>query len=107
MDIIRGSDLERKLWRFTPIYDYLGQLSLRLCSYHEQTRLTKRHKFAGKQWSCMDERTYCSALSRPTEIPPDVLTEVVEKLIDLMRNPTVYIGWINPEHVYTPPLRES
>ena len=100
MDIVRGTDLERKLWRFTPSYDYEGRPSLRLCSYHEQTRKSKRHKFSGSQWSYADERKYCSSLYRPTEIPPDVLAEAVSNLVDLAKNPAIYIGWMTPEHLF-------
>lgn len=90
MRIVRYQDedqLVAKIW----VFDTSGT-KLRLTSYHEASRKTKRHAFSGPCWDWIDERPYCSQLDRPTEIPSDVIEEAYTKMIKKL---TVYIGWIS------------
>jgi hypothetical protein len=100
--VIRGTELERKLWSFDSDLRHSGKFSLRLVGYFEQTRATKRHKFTGKKWSYFDERHHYSNLPRPTEIPSDVLVEAISELQNRVKAATVYIGFLNDDCIYIP-----
>lgn len=73
--------LSAKIWLFTT-YDK----NLVLTSYMEGTRATTRHKYRGKAWSNLDERS--ASLPRPTAIPDDVIDEAISHL-----NVKIYVGW--------------
>jgi hypothetical protein len=87
---MRSADgLARKVWEF----DLRGQF-LVLTRYAEETRQSKRHKWRGPQWLSHDERSYCSALSRPTAIPDWVVKKAVRSLTF-----DIAIGWSNRDSV--------
>jgi hypothetical protein len=102
IEIIRGDDLVRKVWVFDPDIKHSGEFLLRLISYYEQQRQTKRHKFAGEKWDYLNERSYSSSLKRPTYIPPDVLSDAFQEMAARVAKATVYIGWLNEESIYKP-----
>jgi hypothetical protein len=102
IEVIRGTELERKVWSFDYDLTHRGEFSLRLVGYFEQMRATKRHKFTGNKWVYSDERHYCSQLSRPTEIPSDILAEAISEMQNRAKSATVYIGFLNNECIYIP-----
>ena len=96
----RGTALERKVWKFNCKWDdgYWREscpISARLVYYGEETRATSRHKWRGEFWDSDDERRYHSRLKRPTEIPPDVLAEVIKRIREVPVE--VYMGRFNAE----------
>lgn len=103
MDVIRGTDLERKVWVFR-----LAEhgMTIRLESYHEQTRASKRHKFQGSSWSYINGTAHFG-LGMPTEIPQDVLAEAIAEMVRLAASPKVYIGYLSQEYRYTPTERKE
>lgn len=93
--ITRRSDdgLSEKLWEFR-----LSHNGVILTFYKEGERETKRHAFRGPKWDAFNVR--CSELSRPSEIPTDVLQEAIDRWKEVYGTPIVYIGWENENHVY-------
>jgi hypothetical protein len=102
IEVIRGTELDRKLWSFDADLRHSGEFSLRLVGYFEQVRATKRHKFTGKKWAQFDERHYYSNLPRPNEIPSGVLAEAINELQNRAKSATVYIGFLNDDCIYIP-----
>ena len=85
--------LSARVWQFKTSGGYDG-LYLMLVRYMEGTRPTKRHKLQGDQWYSGDERSYCSPLPRPTEIPADVIDDAMRQI-----EVKVSIGWTRQESV--------
>lgn len=88
-----GDGLMVRSWDFDVSGGYDG-VYLRLTRYTEGTRPTRRHKIKGQQWYSGDERSYCSALPRPTSIPDDVIAEAMSKI-----EVKVAIGWTRDKDV--------
>lgn len=87
---VSPDNLSRKLWSFRVQEGYIL-----LTGYAEQNRETTRHKFKGPRWASSDERSYVSALSRPTSIPESVIAEVRQAWADKFKAVPLYIGWTN------------
>lgn len=84
----------RESWEFDTGYQH----GLRLTMYAIQTRQSNRHKWKGKFWDSSDERSYHSALERPSTIPDDVIIEAREKFVEEMMKVPVYIGWFDEKY---------
>lgn len=84
--------LSRQRWTFTETVDRIV-----LTDYAIERRSSPRGRFKspkhGESWSNMDERSYASGISRPTDIPIDVIKEALTRDVD------VNIGWHNKESV--------
>ncbi len=101
IEVVQGDTLKRKLWVFdtaSPVS--YREVSLRLSSYHEQTRKTTRHMWRGAFWNQIDERRYRSELPRPTKIPASVYEEARYQYAKIASNAAIYIGWVNDECLY-------
>jgi hypothetical protein len=85
---VSDDGLSRELWVFDGRPD-----GLVLMAVHEQTRQSRRHKFKGPFWDVMDERSYHSALVRPTTIPQSVMDEARLKWTEIIGQIPIYIGW--------------
>lgn len=86
---------KREKWEF----EMGQQTGLRLTMYAVQTRQSNRHKWKGKFWDCMDERSYHSSLPRPKKIPNEVVSEAKAKLAEYVVSLPVYIGWYSDAHI--------
>ena len=85
------SDYHRAVWSFNVYSDYSRGIGIVLRELRYEERPTKRHKWrVTSKWDAGDERSYCSTLARPVEIP----TWVKEKAIASVK-PRIYIGWHN------------
>ncbi len=97
IEISRGTDLERKVWKFHAAWDggYSSKgplpLSLRLVYYGEETRASTRHKRRGEFWDVGDERRYHSKIERPKSIPADVLADALRVVRETPVE--VYVGF--------------
>lgn len=92
---VYGDHDDRELYIFE-----LCDRGIRLLSYHQQTRKSNRHKWAGPMWEWVDERSYHSALNRPTVIPPAVIKEARSRYMEFILSQPVYIGWFSNEFIY-------
>jgi hypothetical protein len=88
--------LSRRRWDFGTSVDHEG-FALILDWYSVERRNTARGRFskavANDRWAAMDERRYTSGLSRPVNIPGDVLDEAWASVPR-----STYIGWRTDEH---------
>jgi len=98
IEIVRGTNLDRKVWRFNAIWEssFLDtSIKVRLLYYGEETRASTRHKWRGDFWDHSDERRYHSKITRPTEIPVDVLADVFRAIREIPVD--VYVGFFSAD----------
>lgn len=89
MEIIRGTDLERHVWKFSSIGDYGNKPIKIFCDWYVyQVRDSKRHGWKNKEsYSRITQRDNTIKRNElPT--PQDVLDEVNSRINEL-----VQIGW--------------
>jgi hypothetical protein len=91
IESIRDDNLQRVVWSFNVWCDYGKGVGIVLRELRYEERPTKRHKWrVTSKWDANDERSYCSTIERPVEIP----TWVKDKAIASIK-PRIYIGWHN------------
>lgn len=98
-DAIAIGPLNRQVWTLSLDWPYgSGSLRIRLVSYREQYRESKRHKWkncgAGTCYNLYDNRRRWEGYGRSADTVPwdnDLLAEVATKVADSIRNAKVEI----------------